>query len=182
MNTSSTKHSAKSISFSNCKGRKVSANFKGGHISSNGGVLLLKQIDDFLGLTKKLATIIPDYRDPRYCSHKLITMLRQRIYSLALGYEDLNDHQELRQDFALQTAVNSVDTLASSSTLCRLENTANRQMALDIHKLIFRLFVKAHRKPPKRLILDFDPTDDLVHGHQVFSHYHGYYKAYCSWS
>jgi hypothetical protein len=106
-------------------------------------------------------------------------MLRQRIYGLCQGYEDLNDHDSLRTDPLFQTSVGSDKALASSSTLCRLENKADRKLALEIHKIIVEKFIESFPQPPKELILDFDATDDLVHGDQVGRFFHGYYGNYC---
>ena len=106
-------------------------------------------------------------------------MLRQRVYALALGYEDLNDHVTLRKDTALQTAVGRDTDLASNATLCRFENCATRQMCWQISRELVRVFIESHAKPPRQLILDFDATDDPVHGHQVGRFFHGYYDSYC---
>ena len=101
--------------------------------------------------------------------------MKQRVYALALGHEDLNDHGELRHDLALQTATSRVETLASPSTLCRLEQRADRDTAWAIHEVLFEQFVTAHPKPPRRLILDFDATDAPLHGEQEDRFFHGYY-------
>lgn len=106
-------------------------------------------------------------------------MLRQRVYSLALGYEDLNDHDALRKDTAIQTAVGKDEDLASSPTLCQFENFADKQMCWDMSKTLVEIFIESFKKPPKEIILDFDATDDPVHGNQVGRFYHGYYKGYC---
>ena len=98
---------------------------------------------------------------------------------MALGYEDLNDHGELRHDLALQTAASRVETLASPSTLCRLEQRTDRDTAVAIHQILFEQFIKAHDRPPKRLILDFDATDTPLHGEQEGQFFHGYYDHYC---
>jgi hypothetical protein len=172
-------HLLKTSQFSSCKRRTVLANFNGGDITSNGGVLLLREVDKQIGLSQQLAKIIPDHRDTRYCKHLLQPLLQQRIYGLALGYEDLNDHDSLRKDIALQTAVDRVEDLAGSSTLSRLENSMDRQAIIDMHQIFFKQLVNAQKKPPKELILDFDATDDLVHGNQEKKFYHGYYRSYC---
>ena len=96
-----------------------------------------------------------------------------------LGYEDLNDHQTLRHDAGLQTAASSSSALASPSTLCRLEQGVSRSDAIGLHKVLFAQFVKAHRRRPKRLILDFDATDIALHGEQEERFFHGYYDHYC---
>ena len=116
-----------SIEFTRCKRRKVVADFSGGEITSDAGVLLLSEADKRLRLTQRIA---PQFDDPRCkgkCDHSLQDMLRQRVYALALGYEDLNDHVTLRKDTALQTAVGRDTDLASNATLCRFENRAKRQ-------------------------------------------------------
>ena len=109
------------------KRRQIQAEFSGGDITSDGGVLLLRQIDQRLGLLAAIDKVIPDPRDPRYIEHSQLSLLRQRIYGICLGYEDLNDHQTLRTDPAIQTSVNSDRQLGSQSTLCRFENRINRK-------------------------------------------------------
>src|SRR5262249_8999428 len=143
------------------KGRKVEISFEGGKISSDGGILLLSQVDRKLGLTQKVAKHFPDQRDQSKITHNLLSMLRQRVYGLALGYEDLNDHNELRHDPAFQTAVNKDVDLASSPTLCRLENTADRQSAVATHQILIEQFINSYKSVPKEIILDFDATDDI---------------------
>ncbi|MBS1590321.1 MAG: transposase, partial [Bacteroidetes bacterium] len=138
----------------------MEAKFTGGDVTSDGGALLLRAIDDRLNLTEQLLKIIPDKRNPDYIVHSMESLLKQRIYGIALGYEDLNDHITLRNDLGFQTAVNRDAVLASSSTLCRLENTSNRQIAVDMNKLLVETFIKSFDKVPEELILDFDPTDD----------------------
>ena len=114
----------KPIRFSSVKRRKVEADFSGGAISSNGGIQLLAQVDRRLGLTRSLAWLLGDSRRQSSCNHRLSSLLSQRIYALALGHEDLNDHGELRHDPALRTAAGRIESLASPSTLCRLEQRA----------------------------------------------------------
>ena len=159
--------------------RKIEANFAGGQVSSDGGVMLLRQVDRWLGFTKRLDRILPDRRNPLVIQHSQESLLRQRIYGLALGYEDLNDHDSLRHDVLWQTATDRAEQLGSCSTLCRLENRAGRKEAWLIHQVLFEQFVKSFSAPPKELILDFDCTDDRVHGMQVGRAFHGYYYDYC---
>jgi len=161
------------------KGRKIQASFTGGEVSSDGGVMLLRQADRRLGLTEAVSQALDDSRRTASCRHSLKSLLRQRVYGLALGYEDLNDHQSLRRDPAIQSAVERDELLASSPTLCRWENRANRQTALEIHKVLIDQFIASHRRAPKELILDFDATDDAVHGNQEGRFFHGYYDHYC---
>jgi hypothetical protein len=159
--------------------RKIEANFAGGQVSSDGGVMLLRQVDRCLGFTKELDRILPDRRNPLLIRHSQESLLRQRIYGLALGYEDLNDHDSLRHDLLWQSATDRAEELGSCSTLCRLENRAGRKEAWLIHQELFAQFVKSFPAPPKELILDFDCTDDRVHGRQVGRAFHGYYYDYC---
>ena len=161
------------------KKRSVSASFTGGDVTSDGGITLLRQTDRRVGLTKALAKVMPDPRDPQRIEHPLLALVRQRIYGLAQGYEDLNDHDTLRHDLAWQTAVERDRPLASSPTLCRLENRANRQAAWAVHEVFVEQFIASLAQPPTELILDFDATDDRVHGQQEGRFFHGYYGDYC---
>lgn len=161
------------------KKRAVTASFTGGDVSSDGGLPLLRQLDRRLGLTQAIARALPDPRDPALIEHAQQTLLRQRIYGLCHGYEDLNDHDTLRQDPAWQTAVEQIKPLASSPTLCRLENRADRAAAWALHEILVAQFIASFAAPPTELILDFDATDDRVHGRQEGAHFHGYYGDYC---
>jgi len=165
--------------FPGFSGRKIEAKFEGGAVSSDGGILHLREIDQKLGLIEAVNKVLRDPRDPLQIIHPQLDLLRQRIYGLALGYEDLNDQNTLRHDPAWQTALNRMDKLGSGPTLCRLENRVKRQAAVDIHKVILDKFIASHRRAPKELILDFDSTDDRVHGNQQGSAYHGYYGDWC---
>ena len=168
------------IQFPTCKRRYVIAKFNGGNVTSDGGgSLLLRQADRRLRLLERLAAVLPDSRRQNSCEHDLLSMLRQRVYAIGMGYEDLNDHDELRNDIAIQTAVDKDTELASSPTLCRFENQSDRKTAWLVHELIFHTFVESFEKPPEELVLDFDATDDQVHGQQVGRFFHGYYDHYC---
>ena len=167
------------IEFPGFSRRRIQADFSGGSITSDAGVVLLRSIDQRLGLTQRAASVIHDPRDPRRTRHDMLSLLRQRIYGLALGYEDLNDHDTLRDDEALQTSVNRTDVLASSSTLCRFENQADRALGTRLHEVLVDQFIVSYKRVPKRLILDFDATDDRVHGNQQGKFFHGYYSHYC---
>jgi len=159
--------------------RKIEASFTGGDVSSDGGVLLLRQADRRLGLVAALDRVLADPRHPVYIVHEQVDLLRQRIYGLALGYEDLNDHATLRRDLAWQTALGRDEELASSPTLCRLENRVNRQAAFAFHQVLVEKFIASFGQAPTELILDFDATDDRVHGQQEGRAFHGYYGDWC---
>lgn len=167
------------LHFSPLSRRLVEASFTGGHITSDAGLLLLREVDRQHGLTRRLAKIVPDRRDPGRVQHGLQTLLAQRIYALAAGYEDLNDHDGLRHDYALQTAVNRLQPLAGKSTLGRLEQQADRETVVQAHRLLWEHFIAQHDQAPAEIVLDFDATDVPVHGDQEGRFFHGYYDHYC---
>ena len=171
------------IVFSNLRRHGVQADFAGGTLTSDAGALLLREADRRLGLTAALDRVIPDPRNPFFIVHQQGTLLRQRIYALALGYEDLNDQQTLRDDPLMQLVtergIKDDLPLASPSTLCRLENRPERPTLVAMTKVIVEAFIASHDTPPKELVLDFDATDDPIHGNQVGRFFHGYYDQYC---
>jgi len=167
------------IEFPTCCRRRVEADFSGGEITSNGGVLLLRQADRLSGLTASVAGRLSDGRQKGKVVHGFAALLRQRVFALALGYEDVNDHAALRHDLALQTAAERDRVLASPSTLSRFENAADGDWAWRIHEVLVDSFIASHSAPPEELILDFDATDDAVHGRQEGRFFHGYYDHYC---
>ena len=167
------------FAFSNCRKRQVRGNFAGGCISSNGGALLLREVDRRIGLTAKVARALGDRRQHGKVLHKVQTMVCQRVQAVALGYEDLNDHDALRDDPVVQTACERDGPLASSSTLCRFEQRAERQWGIAILQELVAQFIASFAHRPKELVLDFDATDDPVHGHQAGRFFHGYYDCYC---
>jgi hypothetical protein len=173
----------KSIRFSSLNSKKIVADFNGGHLTSDAGGLLLREVDRKLGLTRQLAACIPDPRNPLMTLHDQQTMLAQRIFGIALGYEDLNDHGTLRDDplFALMAGKrpDPEQPLASPPTLCRLENRIDAQSLFRMSVVFVETFIASHKRPPKELILDFDATDDRVHGNQEGRFFHGYYDGYC---
>ena len=114
-----------------------------------------------------------------HIQHSTLSMLRQRIYSIACGYEDLNDQDQLRFDACFKTAVGKNHDLASRSTLSRFENGSTRADCVAVSSMIVEQFIAQKKKAPKELVLDFDPTDDAIHGNQEGKHYHGYYEQYC---
>ena len=159
--------------------RKIEAGFTGGDVSSDGGILLLRAADRRLGLVSALSAEMPDPRDPLLITHPQVDLLRQRNYGLALGYEDLNDHETLRRDLVFQTALERTEDLAGDSTLCRLEQRADRRTAVAFQKVLVEKFIASFKEAPAELILDFDATDDRVHGQQEGRHFHGYYGDWC---
>lgn len=174
-----TKEKTKTIRLGRANKKNIEVSFDGGDITSDGGVILLREANKRLQLCERLSMILKDPRDKSRIDHSLLTMLKQRIFGIALGYEDLNDHVHLRKDPAVQSAVDQEKELASTSTIWRMEQNADREAMAKIHELLFDIFIKSFDQAPKEIILDFDATDDLVHGKQDGSHYNGYYKNYC---
>ena len=170
---------AELFSFPSFDRRKIEGSFTGGDVSSDGGVMILRQADRRLGLTRALDQVIVDPRNLELITHRQIDLLRQRIYGVALGYEDLNDHDTLRKDLAWQSAIERGEQLASSPTLCRLENRADRRGAWAMAGVLVEQFIASFKAAPSELILDFDATDDRVHGLQEGRFFHGYYGDWC---
>jgi len=158
------------LPFSSLGSRKIQGDFNGGSLTSDAGALLLREVDKHLGLIGAIDNCIPDPRNPFYTVHQQKTMLAQRIFGIALGYEDLNDHQSLRDDPLFQLiserGIKDDLPLASPPTLCRLENRVDRKTLVEIAKVFVETFVDSYTKKPDVLILDFDATDDPVHGNQ----------------
>lgn len=158
------------LTFSSLKRQEIVANFDGGRLTSDAGALLLREVDRRLGLTEALADCIADPRNPLMVIHDVKTMLIQRICGIAMGYEDLNDHQTLRDDPLFSVLAehrpDPDEPLASPSTLCRFENRINRQSLIRMSEVFVEKFIASHKRPPKKVVLDFDPTDDRVHGQQ----------------
>jgi len=167
------------LTFPSFDRRKIEASFTGGDVSSDGGILLLREADRRLGLVAALDEVLVDPRHQVFITHRQVDLLRQRIYGLALGYEDLNDHATLRCDLAFQTALERDTELASAPTLCRLEQRVNRQAAVAFHEVLVEKFIASFAEAPTELILDFDATDDRVHGNQEGRFFHGYYGNWC---
>jgi len=174
-----TNRNQKSIEFQALNRKIIQGEFSGGDITSDAGVLLLRESDRKLGLTKAINKVINDPRNPKFIQHSQLSLLRQRVYSIALGYEDLNDHTQLRNDIAFQTAIDEEDVLASQSTLCRFENRIDKKEIAMVHEVLIEIFINSFTTPPKELILDFDATDDPTHGNQEGKFFHGYYDHYC---
>ena len=171
--------SLSTIEFPTCCRRRVAADFGGGDISSNGGAVLLSAAEGRLGLLSGLARRLDDPRQTGKVEHKLAAVLRQRVFAIGLGHEDVNDHEALRDDLALQTACGRDRRLASASTVGRLERAADRRWAWAAHVAMVECFIASFERPPEELVLDFDATDDAVHGRQEGRFFHGYYDHYC---
>jgi hypothetical protein len=173
--------------------REVVASFDGGALTSDAGALLLRQVDRRMGFLRRLAGCFTDFRSPWLTEHGVEQMLAQRVYGLALGYEDLNDHDQLRRDPLLGVLAGKREPdqpLASKSTLCRLERTPATGAERDrykkirydpeaIDRLLLDVFMDAHPEAPKQVVLDLDVTDTPLHGRQEGRFFHGFYDQYC---
>ena len=189
-----TECSAERFDFGLVGRREVVGSFDGGAITSDAGALLLGTTDRVIGLVGRLAACFTDCRRPELIEHRVATLVGQRVFGIALGYEDLNDHDELRRDPVMAVLAGKLEAVrancapvAGKSTLNRLElsrETATRyhKIAADpnaIESLFVTLFLEAHKTPPAEIILDIDATDDPLHGHQEGRFFHGYYDCYC---
>ena len=173
----------RSITFTPLARRDVLARFDGGKITSDAGALLLREVAAGSKLFERMSAAVPDPRDPDLIEHQQQTMFAQRVLGIACGWEDLNDHHGLRLDPLMQVATerdaDEDRPLASPATLCRLENRISRQSCARLSELLVELFIESFDQPPKELILDFDATDDPIHGQQEGRFFHGYYDNYC---
>jgi Transposase DDE domain group 1 len=180
--------------FARVEGRAVVASFDGGQITSDAGALLLGSADRVIGLTRRLAACFTDARNPAFVEHDVETLVMQRSVGIALGYEDLIDHDELRHDPVLAVLAGKLAArrsdcapLAGKSTLNRLElgraePSRYARIAANpeaIETLFVDLFLDAHKKAPTQITLDLDATDDPLHGHQEGRFFHGYHDCYC---
>src|ERR1700739_581541 len=178
-----------SFSFTAHFSRRVQAEFTAGRVSSDGGALLLREADRRINLLGRLASFFLDGRAPLLVKHRLSEMLSQRIYGLALGYEDLCDHEQLRSDplLGVLSGKRELDEpLAGKSTLNRLELIGRSKRYHKISystdsmdRLLTDLYLESHAAPPEQIVLDLDATDIPLYGHQPERFFHGYYDSYC---
>jgi Transposase DDE domain group 1 len=190
-----TQCNAEQLEFAGVERRRVVAAFDGGLVSSDAGALLLGRTDEAIGLIDQLAGCFIDGRDPELIEHSVRTLVGQRVFGMALGYEDLNDHEHLRHDPVMGALLGKLTArrsdcaaLAGKSTLNRLElyplESVSRYHKIRpdgtaMERLWTQLFLDAHREAPGEIILDLDATDDPLHGHQEGRFFHGYYDSYC---
>lgn len=168
-----------SFVFSSNNDRRIAGKFDGGDISSDGGLMLVREADRRTRLIHKVGKLVVDSRQKGKVRRQSATMIRQRVYGMCTGDEDLNNFEDLRNDPLWQTACEVDKPFAGKSTLCRFENKADRNLAAGVHDVLMANFLASFSEPPKKLILDFDATDDPEHGHQEGRFFHGYYDQYC---
>ena len=171
------------LPFARLPGKKLQADFDGGVLSSDGGVLFFREIEAQIGIIRRLAGALDDRRDPRYIDHSYEEMLCQRIFQIACGYEDANDCNPLRHDPAFKAACGrlplSDDPLASQAGMSRFENAPRRSELYRMAQATFDTFAASYNRPPQSVLLDIDDTADEVHGAQQQSLFNGYYDSYC---
>ena len=160
--------SQKTLSFASILGRKIEADFDGGATTSDGGVLLLRQAEFKMGVIDRIVGALSDRRHQSYIDHTYADLIRQRVFQIACGYEDANDSNDLRSDPGLKTACGRLPLtgadLASQPTMSRLENRVSRTDLYRIGLALLESFIESYDKPPKKIILDIDDTDDVTHG------------------
>ena len=171
------------LPFARLRGKNLIADFQGGTLSSDGGVLLLREIEAQIGMISRMAGALHDPRDARYTKHTYEEMLSQRIFQIACGYDDANDCDTLRHDPAFKAACGRMpitdEPLASQPSMSRLENSPRRSDLYRVSQALFDTFAASYEQPPKYLLLDIDDTADEVHGGQQQSLFNGYYDSYC---
>ena len=164
------------------KNRKLEADFSGGDLSSDGGILLLRQLDENLGLFDKFSSCIEDARAPEKVKHTQVELIRQRVLQICAGYEDANDSDRLRYDPIFKTACNELPAsgkeLGSQPTITRLENRITKQDISGIRKFFIEQFISSFKEAPSEIVLDIDGFDDPTHGQQELAFYHGYYRQH----
>jgi hypothetical protein len=172
----------KQLSLGSVLCKEITADFEGGRITSDAGGLILRLLDERYEIAASAARCLRDPRDPGKTVHADLTLLKQRIFSIALGYEDANDAETLRSDPALKMSSGRLpetcEDLASQSTLSRFENRVSSKDLRRLADWLFALYVKAHPAPREVIVLDIDSTDDPTHGHQQLSFFHGYYEEH----
>jgi hypothetical protein len=189
-----TECSAELFEFAPVGGRIVVAGFDGGAITSDAGAMLLKETDCVIGLTRRFAECFVDRRRPELVEHMVQTLVGQRVFGIALGYEDINDHEDLRRDPVMAVLADKLQAtrrdcapLAGKSTLNRLELSTSlptryhkiAHVPAEIESLLVTLFLESYKRAPAEIVLDLDATDDPLHGHQEGRFFHGYYDCYC---
>jgi hypothetical protein len=171
------------LPFARLCGKTLQADFAGGTLTSDGGVLLLRETEARVGVIRRFVEVLDDRRDPRYTDHSYEEMLRQRIFQIACGYDDANDCNRLRRDPAFKAACDRLpivgEPLASQPTMSRLENAPRRSELYRMAQALLDTFVASYERAPTVLLLDIDDTADEVHGAQQQALFNGYYDAYC---
>lgn len=171
------------LSFASISSKKVNADFAGGTVTSDGGVLFLREVERGVGVIRRLVGALTDHRHQGYVDHSYEELVSQRVYQIACGYEDANDCNDLRRDPAIKAACNRLPItgcdLASQSTMTRLENSVTRTQLYRMARALVDTFLSSYKKPPSSIILDMDDTDDPTHGAQQLSFFNAFHDEHC---
>jgi len=173
------KHNNQTMLFKEFFGKKVEVDFNGGEISSDAGLLFLRETESQIGIIDKVADAIHDKRHPSYIKHQIVQLLTQRVFQIAAGYEDANDSNTLKHDPILKIACEKDDALASQPTMCRFENAPTRTTLYRIGEVLVDVFIDSYHKPPQSIVLDIDDTDDPTYGSQQLTLFNAYHDCYC---
>lgn len=180
--TAVTDCSTERLLFEDIQGKKIEVDFDGGRVTSDAGVLLLREVERRLQLIRRVAQVLRDRRHPGYTRHSIREMLSQRVFQIACGYEDADDADTLRTDPAMKMACDKLpegEALASQPTLSRLENAVTRTDLYRIAEVLVDSFISSYRTSPVAILLDIDDTADTTHGHQQLALFNGYYDEFC---
>lgn len=178
-----TKFTKQLLLFKDISGKKVEADFDGGEVSSDGGLLFLREVERKKGIIRRIGQALRDRRHPSYVRHQFINLLKQRVFQIACGYEDANDSDELSEDPVLKISCEKLpesdESLGSQPTISRFENGLSRTDLYRIAQVLLDIFIDSYESPPEAIILDIDDTDDETHGHQQLTLFNAFHDSYC---
>lgn len=178
-----TKFNKQLLLFKDISGKKIQADFEGGEVSSDAGLLFLREIEAKHGIVRRMANVLRDRRHQSYITHGLLELCSQRVFQIASGYEDANDCNDLRSDPILKMACDklpdSEEELGSQPTMCRFENAPSRTDLYRLGEALVDIFIDSYKKAPEGIILDLDDTDDETHGHQQLRLFNAFHDMYC---
>ena len=171
------------LGFARISGKRVEADFEGGNVTSDGGVMFLRETESNVGILSRMVSALVDRRHPSYVDHPLEVLVKQRVYQIACGYEDANDCDDLRRDPGIKAACDRLPVtgldLACQSTMSRLENSVKRKDLYRLARVFVDAFIASYARPPKAIILDIDDTDDPTHGSQQLSMFNAHFGTHC---
>ena len=169
--------------FKDISGKKVAVDFDGGEITSDAGLLFLRETEAHIGIISRIAAVMRDRRHPGYVAHEVLPLLKQRVFQIASGYEDCNDSDDLRTDALMKLSCEKLplsgSPLASQPTMSRFENTPSATTLYRIARVFVDAFIESYKTPPDGIIVDIDDTGDPVHGSQQLALFNAYHDAYC---
>ena len=175
-----TQNTKQMMIFKDISHKKVTADFNGGDVSSDGGLLFLREVESKVKIIKRITDVLHDKRHPGYVKHQISQLLTQRVFQVASGYEDANDSDSLKDDPILKIACDRLTgSLASQPTMSRFENSISKTDLYRIARTFVDVFIDSYKKPPKGIILDLDDTEDKTHGSQQLSFFNAYHGSCC---